>query len=132
MYDSVTKQPIDLAIVRLYKINDTDDGRERRPVGSQVTGKQGRFQFLVEDPGVYQIGVQKDGYTFPSGYLATVQDDGEYLDIYHGEDIEVQEKDATVTPNIPMDSAKEAQEPSKIIWKRRLRKGRTLSRFWVL
>ncbi|HBP00508.1 MAG: hypothetical protein UU48_C0003G0066 [Candidatus Uhrbacteria bacterium GW2011_GWF2_41_16] len=117
VYHAVTKIPVDLAIVRLYRVSDG------RLVRSRVTDKGGRYFFLVQ-PGEYRITVTKQGMTFPSSYLAEAKDDVMYLDVYHGELIKVTEKDATITPNIPLDSLQDEtiQIPTHVHRMRQLRR----------
>ena len=102
VYDSLKRNPIDLAVVRLVDF-DTDE-----VVRSKVTGKNGRFVFFV-DPGKYRLKVEKDDYEFPSSNLEGVDEDGPYVDVYHGEIIRVEEENTGITPNIPLDP-QEAEE----------------------
>jgi len=59
--------------------------------------------------------VTKLGFTFPTYYLRDKKEDIRYLDIYHGEDILVTEKNALVTPNIPIDPAEKAVPDKKVV-----------------
>ena len=115
VYNSLTKQPVDLAIVRLYN-KDTN-----RLVQSRVTDRQGRFNFLVS-PGMYHLVVMKPGFTFPSQYLKDKTEDVTYLDLYHGEEITVTEGRADITVNIPIDSEVKEQPAMRIIVVHYLRK----------
>ncbi|MBI4599277.1 carboxypeptidase regulatory-like domain-containing protein [Candidatus Uhrbacteria bacterium] len=117
VYDAIRKTPVDLAIIRLYRVSDN------RLVASRVTDKGGRYFFLVA-PGEYRITVTKPRYGFPSSYLSGVKDDGVYLDVYHGETIRVTAKDAMITPNIPLEpsDAGQAQTPAHVKRMRRLRR----------
>ena len=63
VYDSLTKQPIDLAMVRLF---DKETGKL---VETRVTDLQGRYIFIVEPEKMYYITVEKNNYTFPSKLL---------------------------------------------------------------
>lgn len=112
VYNSLTKLPIDLAIVRLIQ-NDTG-----RVVQTRVTDAAGRYLFVVE-PGTYRIVVDKKDLSFPSAVLAGVRTDGRLVDIYHGEPIVATEDGATLTPNIPLDPAGELSTPARILWQRR-------------
>ncbi|MFH0857640.1 MAG: DUF4215 domain-containing protein [Candidatus Magasanikbacteria bacterium] len=96
VYNSVTKLPIDLAIVRLV------DKTTHKVIQSRVTDGNGRFLFMAR-PGDYRIEVQKEGLIYPSKALSGVNTDGKLLDLYHGEDISVTDEQATLTPNIPLD-----------------------------
>lgn len=96
VYNSLSKVPVDLAIVRIYeKVTG-------RLVQTRVTDRDGRYSFWVE-PGTYTLAVTKQNFTFPTEYLKDKQEDVKYVDIYHGEDLVVKEKNTLVTPNIPVD-----------------------------
>jgi len=107
VYNTLSKLPVDLAIVRLYRI----DGKLVRTI---VTDKQGRYAFLVE-PGDYLIKASKPRFLFPSEYLKGVKDGTKYLQLYHGETIHVSEKGAVITANIPMDPIEIQESNRKII-----------------
>ena len=96
VYDAVSKQPVDLSMVRLYRLADG------RLVQSRVTDRYGRYFFLV-DPGSYRLAAAKAGFGFPSGYLKGQRQDGGFLDLYHGEPIEVTAEHALVAANVPLD-----------------------------
>lgn len=116
VYNAISKVGVDLAIVRMYQMP------QNRLVRSRVTDKEGRYFFLSQ-PGLYRMHVVKPGFVFPSQILAEVKDDGVYLDVYHGEDIEVRERDATITANIPLDpvSAEKMATPSHVRRMKRMR-----------
>lgn len=109
VYNSLSKVAIDLATVRLY------DTITNRLVKSTVTDAQGRY-FFVTNPGQYRLTVVKNGFVFPSAYLAGVKDDGMHLDVYTGQIIVVTEHDATIAANIPLDGVegRTDQEPSVV------------------
>lgn len=117
VYDAFTKVPISLATVRLYSLTG------HRLVASTVTDLLGRYNLLA-DPGSYFVEVAKGGFAFPSLSLATAKDDGQYLDVYHGEILRVTETNASVTANIPLDrtASEEHLSPAKIrvqnLWKK--------------
>jgi len=118
VYNAISKTPLDLAIVRLYQL--PSEGVQGIPetgklIRSRVTDKGGRYFFLVQ-PGHYRIETVKPEFIFPSDYLKNEKTDGSYLDIYHGETIQVTEKDAVITANIPMDPSQAAEfhVPAKI------------------
>lgn len=121
VYNSMTKLPVDLAIVRLYRLGSENNGQGKL-MQSRVTDKQGRYFFLV-DVGKYRIEVTKPGFKFPTEYVKDRKNDGQYLDLYHGEVIEVTKDEATITANIPIDPEKteQTQAPSKIKLRRLLR-----------
>ncbi len=114
VYDSITKQPVDLAILRLYNVVNN------KLIQTKVTDKEGRFSFVVK-PGSYYIKVFKKGYVFPTQILADQKEDLFYIDIYHGESIQVDEK-SVITPNIPLDADKKPKPSSKILTVYLLRK----------
>ncbi len=108
VYDSLRKIPVDLAIVRLM------DAQTGRVLKSSVTDKHGRFLFIAS-PGLYRIAAQKVGFGFPTEHLKDHKRDGDYLDLYHGEPIDVREDGASVAVNIPLDPTGEAAKaPHKI------------------
>lgn len=96
VYNSLSKMPVDLAIVRLY------NKETNKLVQTKVTDREGRFAFFVS-PGKYSIVVLKPDFTFPSLYAKDKKEDIKFLDIYHGEEILVDEKGSVITPNIPID-----------------------------
>jgi hypothetical protein len=87
-----------------------------------VTDRGGHYFFTV-NPGRYRVEASKTGFTFPSDYLKDKREDGDYLDVYHGELIVVTEKDAVIAANIPLDPSQAAafHKPANIVWKERLR-----------
>ncbi len=97
IYDSLTKVPVSLAVVRLYnKANN-------QLLQTKVTDKEGRYLMIVKEPGEYYITVTKPGYIYPTKYLSDAKEDTKYLDLYHGEAIKVTVKGAVLTTNIPLD-----------------------------
>lgn len=93
VYDSVTKQPIDPAIITLIKPTG-----EKKVVLSDFYG---RYQFLV-DPGTYELTAKKVHYQFPSQQLKGQDYDGVYSHLYFGGKFTIREEDA-ITYNIPLD-----------------------------
>lgn len=95
VYDSETKKPMELAIVRIFEI-DSD-----RLLQTQVTDSQGRFGFLVK-PGRYRITVSKYQYRF----FSEKKDEpstGPYEEVYFGGEIKVPDYETIVKVNIPGD-----------------------------
>jgi chitodextrinase len=147
VYNAYSKIPLDLAIVRLYRVSDTariqDHDRTQKGlttpaiqsgsyrveepktglIRTKVTDKQGRFHFLIQ-PGTYRLVVTKAGFVFPSQYLLLKKEEEAFLDVYHGEAIHVTAQDAVITPNIPLDPVvnEHRHEPGRIIWMRRFRR----------
>jgi hypothetical protein len=121
IYNAVSKEAVGLAVVRLYQVKDEQD-KPGKLVRSRVTDKGGRFFFLVQ-PGLYRLTVTKLGFQFPSQHLAEKKEDVQYIDLYHGELMRVTDKDAVITPNIPLDPSQAAKysEPKNIRWNAHLR-----------
>ncbi|MDD4477115.1 MAG: hypothetical protein PHY40_03070 [Patescibacteria group bacterium] len=109
VYNSLNKLPVDLAIVRL--INSITN----KIIQSKVTDIQGHYVFAA-DPGKYRIEVTKGNFVFPSSLLAGLKNDGKRTDIYHGEIIEVNEGNASITATIPLDPAGEVKKPKRLVW----------------
>ncbi len=128
VYNAYTKMPVDLAIVRLYRMDETKPDAPGRLVASRVTDKGGRYFFLAQ-PGLYRLTATKPGFSFPSAYLAGKKDDGLFLDVYHAEPIRVTEASATIAANLPMDPVAGGAEPRQIIWKRRFRRAQSAAAF---
>jgi len=114
VYDSITKRPVDLAILRLYNASNN------KLIQTKVSDKEGRFSFVVK-PGTYYIKVFKKDYLFPTQVLAAQKEDLFYIDLYHGENIQVDEK-AVITPNIPLDADKKPKPSSRVMMVYFLRK----------
>jgi len=110
IYNSLSKMPVDLAVVRLL------DANTNKVVQSRVTDAQGRYVFLA-NPGTYRIVVEKQNLIFPSKILQDEKEDTTFLDIYHGEIIHVDEKYTVLSANIPLDLAGAPEKtPRRIIW----------------
>ncbi|MEI6511463.1 MAG: fibronectin type III domain-containing protein [Candidatus Uhrbacteria bacterium] len=125
VYNAVTKVPLDLATVRLFRMPDDWNGETGvvgRLVQSRVTDKGGRY-FFLPPPGRYRIAALKSQFVFPSAYLRGLKDDGSFLDVYHGEPILVTDANASVSANIPLDPAQAAEHrtPKQIVRRARLR-----------
>lgn len=95
VYNSLTKLPVPLAIVRLYK----GDGRL---VATKVTDMRGRYIILNTESGPHKIVVQKTNYTFPSALLAGTKKDEPFTNLYYGGDVSIKEK-SFIAPDIPVD-----------------------------
>ncbi len=115
IYNSYTKVPIDFAVVRLYT-------KAGKLVRTMVSDQEGRYFFKI-DPGVYFIRVNKSGFAFPSKYLLGQNKDGKFLDLYTQGYVQISDKNAIISANIPIDpiSDKKIQAPGKIIFRRFLR-----------
>ncbi len=103
VYDSISKQPVPLAIVRVYKLIDSEPGlhanHSRQLVQTVVTDKQGRYEALLET-GEYEIEVKKPQFSFPSS-IVTSASDGEYTNLYQGSLIS--DQGIVNIPDIPLD-----------------------------
>ena len=72
VYNAITKQPIDLAIVRLI------DAQTKVVKQTRITDAQGRFAFLAE-AGSYVFQVVKPAFVFPSVVLAQTTADADLV-----------------------------------------------------
>lgn len=115
VYNALSRLPADLVIVRLR------DAATNRIVKSTVTDIKGRYSFLAPR-GAYRIEASKVGYSFPSQVTQGKKEDGPFVDLYHGEVIDVGAEGAILTPNIPLDPAvgdvADAAVLKKDFWKR--------------
>jgi hypothetical protein len=93
VYDSVTKKPINRAIVRIYDLKD-------RLVWTDVTDAFGAFNADLET-GKYKILVRKSGYKFPSE-IVSGHSDYPLEPVYHGEIVSFTKK-GIVRHIIPLD-----------------------------
>ena len=99
VYDSITKEPLDPAIVTVI---DVATGNE---IDQKTTDIEGRYGFLLQS-GAYRITAGKSHYQFPSQILAGKTSDEAYNNLYFGDVFTVDTNSATdlvVTLNIPMD-----------------------------
>lgn len=111
VYNALNKLPVDLATLRLVDVNTG------RVVQTKVSDRQGRYAF-VAPPGQYKIEVIKQKLTFPSTLLHAFETDGQRVDLYHGEVINVTEDNAVITANIPLDPLGEVKHLPRIFWAR--------------
>ncbi|MBU2613348.1 carboxypeptidase regulatory-like domain-containing protein [Patescibacteria group bacterium] len=114
VYNSLTKQPVELAIVRLR------DAKTQLIIQTKVTDKFGRYSFIVK-LGVYVIEVVKPGYVFPSQHMKDKTEDVDYIDLYHGTKLLVDVKNTVIAQNIPVDPVVATETPKRILWKKLLR-----------
>lgn len=122
VYNSLSKKPVDLAIVRLLQFET------RLVVQTKVTDKQGRFSFDVKK-GNYLLEAVKPGYVFPSDYLKDTKEDVDYVDLYFGTKIEVLEANAVIALNIPLDPIVSEETPQRVLWRKTLRQLRHVLAF---
>lgn len=95
VYDSVSKEPLSLAIVRIY------NKRTNKLVATQVTDKQGRYDLLLKQ-GSYRIEVTRPGFSFPTSIISG-KTDGMYQDIYQVQEPIVIGDQVIAPPDIPLD-----------------------------
>lgn len=119
VYNTLSKLPIDLALVRLI------DAHTQRIVQSRVTNKNGLF-FFQAPPGMYRVEVVKEHMVFPSKLLSGRSTDGRKSSIYHGEPIAVTENYPLITPNIPLDPITADKPLKRIAWERFARRLQTI------
>ncbi|MFH1226203.1 MAG: carboxypeptidase-like regulatory domain-containing protein [bacterium] len=115
VYDSVTKEPIDLAVVRLYSKDF------HHLVQTRITGQNGRYLFIVKKSGKYHLTIAKAGYIFPTKALKGKKEDAKYHGLYHGQSIVVKPglprgkaggKHGLITLNVPLDPIKKIKKTS--------------------
>lgn len=106
VYDAITKEPIGLAIVRLFDA-------KKKLIETQVTDDAGRFGFLVQ-PSSYILEIVKQDFVYPSK-LVTGKTDGDFEDCYHGETLET--KEGTINVSVPLDplNRKEARKKQPLL-----------------
>lgn len=95
VYDSVTKQPVDPAVVKLVHADGSGT------VETCVTDIRGRYGF-VTFPGTYKLLVRSSSYRFPTDRI-TGESDGLYDRLYRGEFFTVTGESDVVAFNIPLD-----------------------------
>jgi len=95
VYDSITKQPIDPAVVFLI------DFITGEILQTAITDLWGKYGFLT-GRGDYLIRVERSNYLFPSKKIKGGAD-GIYEDLYYGGQIRVRGEWDLVTLNIPLD-----------------------------
>ncbi|KKQ78911.1 MAG: hypothetical protein UT02_C0053G0002, partial [Parcubacteria group bacterium GW2011_GWC2_38_7] len=137
IYNSITKAPLDLAIIRLFEIGTN------RLVSTRVSDIHGRYQFMVK-PGRYYIEVNKNQHKFPSevipqliglhvagGASLSIDDnivDGEYQHLYNGGVIEVKlGENGIINKAIPVDPNRTSETDKQIFRKRMWNKIQTWS-----
>jgi hypothetical protein len=106
VYNSLTKQPIDLAIVRLYSA-------EYRLLATRITDRTGRYSFLVQ-PGSYRISVSKPNFIFPTVFFGGTKIDGDFKNLYHAQTFNVAQPEV-VTYDIPLDPPENRIPPKKAV-----------------
>ncbi len=95
VYDSITKVPLPLAIVRTYNIETN------KLASTTVTDKHGRYDLLLP-PSRYKIEVSKPQYQFPSAIVSTLVD-GTFNRVYPVKVGISITTDSSAAPHIPVD-----------------------------
>jgi hypothetical protein len=114
VYDSITKRPVDLAVVRVF------DAKTNQLLQTRVTDKNGRYNFVV-DSGEYYIVVQKQEYAFPSALLNEMKADERYTELYYGKPVTITEK-KSLAMNIPLDPDKKMVTNRQVVLSHIVRK----------
>lgn len=97
IYDSITKKPLSLVIVRIYEANS------EKLIDTSVTDKYGRYGFIAP-VGSYYIKVTKQSYIWPSVIISnSTKADDIYQNIYHGETFSVDKESQAINYNSPID-----------------------------
>lgn len=111
VYNSLTKMPVDLALVKLFRKKDNQLAQ------TAVTNRQGNYWMTVAEPGDYYLSVSKPHYIYPTKYLGGETQDTKFVDLYHGEVLTINEKGVPVVANIPLDPEEKAAAPLKEVAK---------------
>ena len=110
VYNSITKQGTKLAVVRLI------NAETGLVLQTRITDDNGRYFFHVK-PGKYRLEATKSEHVFPSAIASGLAEDDEYLDIYHGTPITV-ENETDLMMNIPIDPNHQDQQDQTVLFKR--------------
>lgn len=121
VYDSVTKKPVGLAVIRLY------NAVNKQLIRTAVTDKNGRYHFVV-NPGRYYLVAEKSEMKFPDVLLRQSPNDVGYANLYYGGEFEVTGKQA-ITKTIPIEPNKKKVEANSLIRKQLLIKAQSVLSF---
>ncbi len=105
IYNSVTKEPINKAIVRIYN-------NQGKLVRTDVTNIYGVFTADLE-PGKYRFQVHAPGFKFPSTLLGNTSSDAPYQNLYYGDLTKIEKEDPEFS--IPLDPIKVPKYKSTIV-----------------
>jgi len=94
VYDSITKEPIDRAIIRIFN-------KDNKLVATEVTNQFGIFEANIQQDSGYRIAVMTRNYNFPSNIIKGLED-GIYQNIYRGENFEY-DPSSPINYSIPLD-----------------------------
>jgi len=106
VYDSVTKEPVVRAVVRLW------ESKHGTLVDTVVTDINGIFK-LTPKKGAYVLKIAMPGYSFPSKLVSKDTDSG-YTNIYSGEVINIEEDADQIMVSIPIDPEVKSQKRNSI------------------
>ncbi len=130
-YDAISKEPLSLAIVRLYQIEGGHDSKSAGLPGpgaadvttfdslaikatlleTQVTDAQGRFGFLPR-LGKYKLEVTKTGYKYPSA-IVSGSTDADFENVYRSEEFEIKDLAQGISNSIPLDPVNPTAEKTE-------------------
>jgi hypothetical protein len=108
VYNAYTKEPVDLATVRLI------DASTSKIMHSQVTDIWGRY-FMSGVPGELKLEVDKQGYSGLSKILEGKNEDIKYANLYHGELLKIEDENTQINYSIPLEPDQHVKETSKLI-----------------
>ncbi len=103
LFDSITNEPIDLGIVRLY------DANTMKLTATAVTDRTGRFKFFPKR-GSYVAKADKKGYIFPSSLLKSAPG-YQKPNLYFGDRFNISDQNQTFNRDVPLD--RESKEGSE-------------------
>jgi len=106
VYNSLTKQPVEFAIVRLV------NHESHLTAQTMVTDMHGRYVFHVHK-GNYILEAVKPGFGYPTQYLADKKQDVSFPDLYHGEVIAIEDENV-IALNIPLDPINLDRTPAQV------------------
>jgi hypothetical protein len=121
VYDSITKNKVSLAVVRLFAF-DNKSNQKGKLLETQVTDQYGRYLFLPKK-GYYYLEIEKPGYRYPSHIIQRgITIDGKYNRIYHGSDFKITSLNNVINYSIPIDPALKGEKTNtdiltEILWK---------------
>ncbi len=105
VFNSHTKQPLDLAMVRLVQ------GENDKIVRTQVTDAQGRY-FMAAGNGTYILKTTKEGF---GPHKSTQVEDSVYPNLYYGEKLDLADKESELNYNIPLEPVYESKSTADIV-----------------